>query len=119
MKGEGLTTKFFGVQLLLYLEAMQSYCLIAAIPIFPCKFKQKRRKKGKKEWGSGEMCGEKMIIQEFFSVFLGVSVFLCTFAAMMLFCRLDESFRSDIDLVNGFSSFTATLEGETPKIGKQ
>ena len=37
----------------------------------------------------------------------------------MLFCRLDESFRSDIDLVNGFSSFTATLEGETPKISKQ
>ena len=60
MKGEGLTTKFFGVQLLLYYEAVQSYCLIAAIPTFPCKYVGKRRKKGKKEWGCGEMCGENV-----------------------------------------------------------
>ena len=33
------------------------------------------------------------------------------------FCRRDESLRRAIDLLNSFSSFTATLEGETLKIG--
>ena len=35
------------------------------------------------------------------------------------FCRRDESLRRAIDLLNGFESFSATLEGETLKIGKQ
>ncbi|MGN0280743.1 MAG: FecR family protein [Prevotella sp.] len=35
------------------------------------------------------------------------------------FCRRDESLRRAIDLLNGFESFSASLEGETLKIGKK
>ncbi|MGM9733930.1 MAG: FecR family protein, partial [Prevotella sp.] len=35
------------------------------------------------------------------------------------FCRRDESLRRAVDLLNGFESFSASLEGETLKIGKK
>ena len=59
MKGEGLTTKFFGVQLLLYLEAVQSYCLITAFPTFPRKYGGKTLKKGKSNGTAGKCAGRK------------------------------------------------------------
>lgn len=38
---------------------------------------------------------------------------------LRFFCRRDESLRRAIDLLNSFGSFSASLEGETLKIGKQ